>query len=94
MGTLPSELGNLVELTNFDLRKSGSATESFLCSIVAVYFTLTCTFCYLAGGYKVVIKKGNKKAAGTIPTELGNLKKWKHAVFGKLILFSCPSVIY
>ena len=83
-GTLPSELGNLVELTNFDLRKSGSASECFSCSDMVINATLTCILCYLAGDYKVVINQGNKKTAGTLPTELGNLKKWKHAVFGKL----------
>lgn len=50
--------------------------------------TLTCISCYLIGNYKVVNTEGNNRTAGTLPTELGNLKKWKHAVFGELILFS------
>ena len=43
----------------------------------------------MIGGIIVAGKQNtNKKtsaAAGTIPTELGNLKAWKYVVFGKQI---------
>jgi len=36
------------------------------------------------GGYTVSTQDGNKKVAGTIPTELGRLSEWKYVVFGKI----------
>ena len=44
-------------------------------------------YCVILGGISVAGKQGtNNKAAttaGTIPTELGNLRAWKYVVFGK-----------
>ena len=44
-------------------------------------------YCVILGGISVAGKQGtNNKAAttaGTIPTELGNLRAWKYVVFGR-----------
>ena len=39
---------------------------------------------FSTGDYSVQALEGGKRAAGTIPTELGKLKDWKYVVFRKL----------
>ena len=43
----------------------------------------------VTGDYSVVTQIGNKKATGTIPSELGLLTNWKHVVFRKLMSLYC-----
>ena len=38
------------------------------------------------GGYSVGTTVEGKRTAGTMPSELGNLKNWKYVVFGKRML--------
>lgn len=40
-----------------------------------------CIFCVIIGDYQVNEGTASKRVAGTIPSELGNLKFWKYVIF-------------
>lgn len=54
----------------------------FICVIICCIYNHDVVCCFVKGDYSVV-----DQAAGTIPSELGQLTNWKYVVFGKIVVF-------
>ena len=79
-GDLPSELGSLTQLEHLDFSK---CNHDFIlinvCDVSCSSSLLTLSHHFvIVGDFEIVEQPGSKKTTGTLPTELGQLLKWKY----------------
>ena len=79
-GDLPSELGSLSQLEHLDFSKCNHNFTLINVYDVSCYSSLWTPSHHLilAGDFEIVEQPGSKKTTGTLPTELGQLLKWKY----------------
>ena len=79
-GDLPSELGSLAQLEHLDFSKYNHDSTFIKLYDVSCYLSLWTSFHHfvIVGDFEIVEQPGSKRVTGTLPTELGQLLKWKY----------------
>lgn len=82
-GVIPTELGYLVKVKSLDLRKFRIMILFLISCLNILSYNNNLMDLFNTGDYKSPPRTAAKNRGVAIPSELGQLKLWKHVIFGK-----------